>query len=44
MKEFVDLYSLINLIKATTDFNGRRSGIDSLMTNQKYWFRNTKHK
>ena len=41
MREFVDLYNLINLIKATTWFKGTGSCIDLLLTNQKYLFENT---
>ena len=35
MREFVDLYNLINLIKTTTCFKGTESCIDLLLTNQK---------
>ena len=41
MREFVDLYSLINLIKTSTCFKGTGSCIDLLVTNEKYSFRNT---
>ena len=42
MREFVDLYNLINLIETTTCFKGTESCIDLLLTNQKYSFKNTK--
>ena len=41
MREFVDLYNLINLIKTTTCFKRTGSCIDLLLTNQKYSFKNT---
>ena len=40
MSEFVDLYNLINLIKLTC-FKETGSGIDLLLKNQKYLFKNT---
>ena len=40
MREFVDLYKLINLIKTTTCFKGAGSCIDLLPANQKYSFEN----
>ena len=42
MREFVDLYNLIDLIETTTCFKGTESCIDLLLTNQKYSFKNTK--
>ena len=41
LREFVDVYYLIDLIKATTCFEGTGSSIDILLTNQKYSFKNT---
>ena len=41
MREFVDLYNLINLIKTITCFKGTGSCIDLLLTNQKYSLRIT---
>ena len=40
MKEFMNLYNLINLIKTTTCFKRTGSCIDLLLTNQKYSFKN----
>ena len=40
MREFMDLYDLINLIKTTIYFKVTRSCIDLLLTNQKYLFKN----
>ena len=40
MREFMDLYNLINLIKTTTCFKGTGSCIDLLLTNQNYSFKN----
>ena len=41
MREFVELYNLINLIKTITCFKGKGSCIDLLLTNQKCSFKNT---
>ena len=41
MREFVDLYNFINLIKTTTWFKGTGSCIDLLLANQKYSFKKT---
>ena len=41
MTEFVDLYNLINLSKTITSFKGTGSCIGLLLTNQKYFFKNT---
>ena len=43
MREFVDLYNLINLIKTTTCFKGIWACIDLLLTNQKYSFKIQTH-
>ena len=43
MRELMDLYKLINLVKITTCFKGRRSCIDLLLTNQIYSFKKQKH-
>ena len=39
MKEFMDLYNLINLMKTTACFKGTRSCVDVLLTNQKFSFK-----
>ena len=39
IREFVNLYNLINLIKTTTCFKGTWSCIDLLLTNQKFSFK-----
>ena len=36
MREFMDIYNLINLIKRTTCFKGKGSCIDLLLKKQKY--------
>ena len=36
MREFMDPYNLINLIKTTTCFKGKGSCVDLLLKNQKY--------
>ena len=41
MREFVDLYNMINSIKTTTCFKGIGSCIDLLLTNKKYSLKNT---
>ena len=41
MRDFVDLYNVINLIQITTCFKGTVSCIDLLLTNQKYSLKNT---
>ena len=41
MREFVDLYNLINWNKTNTCFKGTRSRINLLLTNQKFSFKNT---
>ena len=39
IREFMDLYNFINLIKTATCFKGTGSCIDLLLTNQKYSFK-----